>query len=251
MPVGSVSRLCPTLCDPMDCSPPGSSVHGISQTRTHVLLQGIFPTEGLNLCLLHWQTDSLSLSHVHEALPSLCRTSHRTPSHSAPLYVQSKELFTVLSSLCVSSPLERSPPSAIFLLIVSPCSSPVELPLKSPGWSDHMCLPASTVPWTYPWAGSWAPTLYTWAASAHHRGACPSVCILFIFISQHLWWDHRSAPSRHCSCHFSCLIFNKNSFALAANSAQLSKDEKMRQDEIRTSQQLLMPVWCITDHTSI
>ena len=28
----SQSRL--TLCDPMDCSPPGSSVHGISQTRT-------------------------------------------------------------------------------------------------------------------------------------------------------------------------------------------------------------------------
>ena len=26
-------KLCPTLCDPMDCSPPGSSVHGISQTR--------------------------------------------------------------------------------------------------------------------------------------------------------------------------------------------------------------------------
>jgi len=25
--------LCPTLCDPMDCSPPGSSVHGISQAR--------------------------------------------------------------------------------------------------------------------------------------------------------------------------------------------------------------------------
>ena len=26
-----VAKLCPTLCDPMDCSPPGSSVHGISQ----------------------------------------------------------------------------------------------------------------------------------------------------------------------------------------------------------------------------
>ena len=26
-------QLCPTLCDPMDCSPPGSSVHGISQAR--------------------------------------------------------------------------------------------------------------------------------------------------------------------------------------------------------------------------
>ena len=26
-------RLCPILCDPMDYSPPGSSVHGILQTR--------------------------------------------------------------------------------------------------------------------------------------------------------------------------------------------------------------------------
>ena len=26
-----VAQLCPTLCDPMDCSPPGSSVHGIFQ----------------------------------------------------------------------------------------------------------------------------------------------------------------------------------------------------------------------------
>ena len=26
-------QLCPTLCDPMDCSPPGSSVHGIFQPR--------------------------------------------------------------------------------------------------------------------------------------------------------------------------------------------------------------------------
>ena len=28
-----VAQLCPPLCDPMDCSPPGSSVHGILQTR--------------------------------------------------------------------------------------------------------------------------------------------------------------------------------------------------------------------------
>ena len=27
-------QLCLTLCDPMDCSPPGSSVHGIFQART-------------------------------------------------------------------------------------------------------------------------------------------------------------------------------------------------------------------------
>ena len=28
-----VAKSCPTLCDPMDCSPPGSSVHEIFQAR--------------------------------------------------------------------------------------------------------------------------------------------------------------------------------------------------------------------------
>ena len=28
-----VTQLCLTLCDPMDCSPPGFSVHGILQAR--------------------------------------------------------------------------------------------------------------------------------------------------------------------------------------------------------------------------
>ena len=31
-------QSCPTLCSPMDCSPPGSSVHGILQART---LEGV------------------------------------------------------------------------------------------------------------------------------------------------------------------------------------------------------------------
>ena len=30
----------------------------------HALLQGIFPTQDLSLCLLHWQADSLPLSHL-------------------------------------------------------------------------------------------------------------------------------------------------------------------------------------------
>ena len=55
---------------PMDCNPAGSSVHGNSLGRNtrmgcHALLQGIFPTQGLNLhllCLLHWQADSLPLA---------------------------------------------------------------------------------------------------------------------------------------------------------------------------------------------
>ena len=53
-----VTQLCPTLCDPMDCSPPGSPLHGDSPGKTtgvgcHALLQWIFPTQGLNPDLLH------------------------------------------------------------------------------------------------------------------------------------------------------------------------------------------------------
>ena len=63
-------QSCLTLCDPMDCSPPGSSVHGDSpgkDTRLscHALLQGIFPIQGSNLYLLHllhWQVGSLPLA---------------------------------------------------------------------------------------------------------------------------------------------------------------------------------------------
>ena len=60
-------QSCLTLGDPMDCSPPGSSVHGIFQTRilewvTMPPLQGIFLTQGPNLhllCLLQWQVGCL------------------------------------------------------------------------------------------------------------------------------------------------------------------------------------------------
>ena len=48
---GSDAQSCPTLYDPMDCSPPGSSVHGILLARIlewGILCQGIFPTQGLN-----------------------------------------------------------------------------------------------------------------------------------------------------------------------------------------------------------
>ena len=51
-------RSCPTLCDPIDWSLLGSSVHGILQGKNtgvgyRAPLQGIFPTQGSNPCLLH------------------------------------------------------------------------------------------------------------------------------------------------------------------------------------------------------
>ena len=55
------SVSCPVMsgsCDPMDCSPPGSSVHGDSPGKNtgvggHFLLQGIFLTQELNPGPLH------------------------------------------------------------------------------------------------------------------------------------------------------------------------------------------------------
>ena len=49
-----VAKSCRTICRPMNDSPPGSSVHGIS-LGCHLLLQGIFPTQGSNPLLLYWQ----------------------------------------------------------------------------------------------------------------------------------------------------------------------------------------------------
>ena len=54
------------LCNTIDCSLPGSSVHGIYQARIlglPFLLQEIFPTKGLNLGLLHCGQTLYRLSH--------------------------------------------------------------------------------------------------------------------------------------------------------------------------------------------
>ena len=53
-----VAQSCLTLWEPMDCSPPASSVHRDSPGKNtgvscHSLLQGIFSTQGLNLGLLY------------------------------------------------------------------------------------------------------------------------------------------------------------------------------------------------------
>ena len=62
-----VAQSCLTVCDPMDCKPPGSSVHGISQA-------GILEWAAISsrdsfgpryqTCLLPWQAYSLPLSHL-------------------------------------------------------------------------------------------------------------------------------------------------------------------------------------------
>ena len=59
-----VAQLCPTLRNLMDCSPPGSSVHGKNTiVDSHFLLQGIFPTQGSNIGLLHGRQILYCLSY--------------------------------------------------------------------------------------------------------------------------------------------------------------------------------------------
>ena len=62
-----VAQSCPTLCDPMDCSLPGSSVHGILQAIvlewTAIPSSGVFPTQGSNPGLLHCRQTLYRLSH--------------------------------------------------------------------------------------------------------------------------------------------------------------------------------------------
>ena len=63
-----VAQSCPTLCDPMGCNWPSSSIHGIFQRRItgmgcHFLLQGIFLIQGLTLGLPHCRQTFYHLSH--------------------------------------------------------------------------------------------------------------------------------------------------------------------------------------------
>ena len=55
-----VVQACLTLCSSVNCSPPGSSGHGI--------LQGIVPTQGLNPCLLHCGPTLHPLSHLRSPI---------------------------------------------------------------------------------------------------------------------------------------------------------------------------------------
>ena len=70
-----ISQSCLTLCGPMDCSPPGFSAHEILQAR---ILEWVAisssrgssqPRDRIHLVhLLHWQADSLPLSHMGSPL---------------------------------------------------------------------------------------------------------------------------------------------------------------------------------------
>ena len=106
-------QWCPTLCDPVDCGPPGSSIHGILQSRilewvTMPFSRGSSQPRNQNQVsctaagsLLSeppgkWWLYSLPLS----AFPAFISTAHHIRSHYAV------SLFVILIVCCLFPPLQ-------------------------------------------------------------------------------------------------------------------------------------------------
>ena len=112
------------LCDPVDCSPPGSPVHGGSPGKNtgvgcHALPQGIFLIQESNLCLLHllyWLAGSLLLAppgklvlsrNLNYLFKDSTKCSHRLGC------VWQRQLPPHLSS---ESPLRPTSPSCVIII---------------------------------------------------------------------------------------------------------------------------------------
>ena len=77
--MSEVAQSCPTLCDPMDCSLPGSSIHGILQARvlewvaiafSYILPAAVAAAQSLQSCLTRCDPMDCSLpgSSIHGIL---------------------------------------------------------------------------------------------------------------------------------------------------------------------------------------
>ena len=69
-----VTQSCPTLCDPMDCCPPGSSVHGILQARILECVAISF-SRGSS-----WPRAHMKCHHKHSSVPVVDGHTHEPQS---------------------------------------------------------------------------------------------------------------------------------------------------------------------------
>ena len=88
-----VTQSCLTLCDPMDCSPPGSSDHGILQARTLDWVaipfsRGSFWTQGLNPGLPHCKWILYRLSHQGSPEGIMLREISQTKTNTLCFHLQ-------------------------------------------------------------------------------------------------------------------------------------------------------------------
>ena len=99
-----VAQLCPTLSDPMDCSPPGSSVHGTFQAR---VLKWIAIAFSISL--------KPQLSSVAQLSPTLCDAMNSSMP-GLPAHHQLPE-FTQIHGHRVSDAIQPSHPLASYKII--------------------------------------------------------------------------------------------------------------------------------------
>ena len=85
------AQSCPTLCNPMDCSPPGSS--GVD---CHFLLQGTFLTQGSNPGLLPCRQNLYQLSHQGSSKPG-------DESEENLFFWSDKNLWGIFQSWCIEN----------------------------------------------------------------------------------------------------------------------------------------------------
>ena len=124
-----VTQMCPTLCDPMDCSPPGFSVHGDSPGKNtgvgcHALLQGIFPTQ-----------DWTQVSHTISIFFMIWADFISSPPKQ-PIWLQ-REKIKLLSSL---SSLMKQPHNQVHLASHERHEVPLSMaPSNQALWTVHCC----------------------------------------------------------------------------------------------------------------
>ena len=86
-----VSQSCPTLSDPMDCSPPGSSIHGIFQAS--VLEWGAIAFSdniSFTKSYVREKRCRFQFSSVTQSCPTLCNPMNRS-TRSLPVHYQHPE----------------------------------------------------------------------------------------------------------------------------------------------------------------
>ena len=115
-----VAYSCLTLCDPMDYSLPGSSVHENSPGKNtgmgcHAFLQGIFPTQGSNPGLPHCRQILHHLSHqgsprILECVAYPFSRGHFLTQESNQGLLHCRQILYQLS--CQGSPSASQPPSS-------------------------------------------------------------------------------------------------------------------------------------------
>ena len=133
------------LGDPMDWSPPGSSVHGNPpdehpEVGCHALLQGTFLTQGLSQVSPGLQVHSLPTESPEKPSPAIATITFQKvvskeaqyPLQSPPREDQAVLSWSVPKELCDLSQVPTSPWPLKALPAVTPCSDS--------GWADYVMI---------------------------------------------------------------------------------------------------------------